>query len=104
MKKLITIVAISITNISFSANNPELKSELTEKLILDLSKVELDQNHQDFVVVSFYVCDDKIEIAEITGTNKELIQKVKNKMSLLKLEDAYDEKELYRFKLTFEKV
>jgi len=102
MKKLMFIVGILVTNISLGADNLPLKNEITDKLILDLSEVELDQNHQDFVVVSFYICDGKIEITEITGTHKQLLQKVKRKLSLLQIEEEYDEETLYRYKLTFE--
>ena len=104
MKKLILIVAILISNISFGAGVQPLKEEITNKLILDLSKVELDENNQDFVVVNFYICNGEIEITEITGSQKQLIQKVKNKLSQLIIEQSYDEAALYRYKFTFEKV
>lgn len=104
MKKLIFIVAILISNLSFGAGGQPLKNEITSKLILDLSKVELDRNNQDFVVVNFYVCNGVIEITEITGTQKQLVQKVKNKLSQLNIEQTYDEGSLYRYKFTFEKV
>lgn len=104
MKKIIFIVAILISNISLGAEVQPLKQEITNKLILDLSKVELDENNQDFVVVNFYICNGEIEVTEITGTQKQLIQKVKNKLSKLIIEQAYDEGSLYRYKFTFEKV
>ena len=98
------IAGVLITSISFGANNPPFRNELSEKLILDLSEVELNAVHQDFVVVSFYICDGKIEITEITGTHKQLIQKIKTKMALLKIDEEYDEETLYRYKFTFEKI
>ena len=104
MKKIIFIVAILISNISLGAEVQPLKQEITNKLILDLSKVELDENNQDFVVVNFYICNGEIEVTEISGTQKQLIQKVKNKLSQLIIEQAYDESALYRYKFTFEKV
>ena len=104
MKKLMFIVGILVTNISFGADNPPLKNEITNKLILDLSKVELDQNQQDFVVVSFHIYNGEIEIVEITGTQKQLVQKVKSKLTQLTIEQVYDEETLYRYKFTFEKI
>ncbi len=104
MKKLLFIVAILVSNISLGADSPPLKVEIINKLILDLSKVELDENNQDFVVVNFYICNGEIEITEITGTQKQLTQKVKNKLSQLIIEQAYDEEALYRYKFTFEKI
>ena len=56
MKKLMLITGVLITSMSFGAENPRLKKELTKKIILDLSGVELDQNNQDFVAVSFTIC------------------------------------------------
>jgi len=103
MKKLIFIIAILVSNISLGAGTPPLKEEITNKLILDLSKVELNHDHQDFVVVNFYICNGEIEITEITGTQKELVQKVKSKLSQLNIKQAYDEETLYNYKFTFEK-
>lgn len=69
-----------------------------------MSEVELNENNQDFVVVSFQICNGEIEITEIMGTQKKLVQKVKRKLSLLKIEEAYDEETLYGYKLTFDKI
>ena len=95
-------VGVLVTTVSFGAENPQLKDEITDKLILDLSKVELDENLQDFVIVSFHIYNGEIEITEITGTQKQLVQKVKNKLSQLMIEQNYDEETLYRYKFTFE--
>ena len=105
MKKLIFIVSILVSTISLGAEGiPPLNEEIANKLILDLSKVELDENQQDFVLVSFYICNDEIEITEISGTQKQLVQKVKSKLSQLKIDQTYDEETLYRYKFTFEKI
>ena len=98
------IVGVLITNISLGADNRPLTNEITNKLILDLSEVELDEDLQDFVVVSFNVCNDEVQITEITGTQKQLIQKVKTKLSQLIIEQDYNEETLYRYKLTFKKI
>ena len=104
MKKLIFIVAVLISNISLGADVQPLKQEITNKLIIDLSKVELDANHQDFVLVSLYICKGEIEIAEISGTQNELVQRVKSKLSKLTIEQKYDEGTLYQYKFTFKKI
>ena len=96
------IAGVLITSLSFGADNPGLKKELTKKIILDLSEVELNENNQDFVVVSFTICEGEIQIAEITGTQKTLVQKVKSKLTQLLIEEEYEEETLYRYKLTFE--
>jgi hypothetical protein len=104
MKILMFIAGVFITNISLGTNHPTLKTELTEKLTFDLREVELDPHHQDFVIVCFHICNGKVEISEITGTQKELVQKVKNKLSKIKIDQEYDEGKTYRYKLTFKKV
>ena len=104
MKNLIFTISLLVSSISLGAGVPTLNEEITSKLILDLSKVELNENHQDFVVVNFYIHNGEIEIEEITGTQSELIQKVKNKLSQLNIEQAYDEETLYRYKFTFDKI
>jgi len=104
MKKLIFIISILASNICLGAGTPPLKEEITKKLILDLSKVELDENHQDFVIVNFHIYNGEIKIAEITGSQKQLIQKVKSKLSQLNIEQECDEGKLYRYKFTFSKV
>lgn len=103
MKKLMLIIGVLFTTISLGAENPKLKNEITDKLILDLSKVEFDEKLKDFVVVSFHICDGEIEITEITGTQKLLVDKIKTKLTQLIIEQAYDEETLYRYKFTFEK-
>ena len=104
MKKLILILVVLIASASYGANNPRLSHELNKKLKFDLRDIELDTDHQDFVVVHFYICNDKIEISTILGTQQQLIQKVIVKLSLLQIEVEYDEEKLYRCKITFEKI
>jgi len=104
MKKLLFIAGIVIAQVSFGAGNSQLKNEITDQLVFDLSKVELNQKHQDFVIVSFYISNGVIEIAEILGTQEELTLIVKNKLSRLEINEAYEEGTLYQYKLTFKKV
>lgn len=102
MIKLILIVGTLIANVSFGGQNPSLESEITDKLILDLSEVVLDEHRKDFVVVHFRICDDRIEIVQVVGTQEPLVQKVKNKLKQISIHEAYDEETIYHFKFTFE--
>ena len=104
MKKLILILALFIANSTLAGGTQPLKNELTQKLIIDLSDVELSENHEDYVYVSFYICNDEIEITEITGTQTELTQKVKAKLSQLEIEEEYNEGTLYHYRFTFDKI
>lgn len=104
MKKLIFIVSILVSQISFAAGVEPLKEEITNKLILDLSMLELNEQHKDFVIVSFYICNDKIEISEIYGTQNQLVQKVKIKLSQLTIKHTCEEGKLYQYRFTFKKL
>lgn len=103
MKKLIFIIAVLVSNITLGAGEPTLNAEITNKLILDLSEVDLDEDYQDFVIVNFYIANNEIQIEEITGTHELLVEKVKNKLAKLKIEGPYHTQTLYRYKFTFEK-
>lgn len=102
MKKLMLMVGILVTSISYGGNNPNLKDEITEKLNFDLSEIALHEIHPEFVVVSFNICNDRVIISEITGTQTELIQLVKSKLTAISFDEKYDEDCMYRYKFTFE--
>lgn len=103
MKTFVIISMLLISSISFGKVNPQLKNELQEKIILDLSEIELDNNKEDYVEVAFTVNNGVIEIISIYGTQLELVEKVKQKLTLLALEGEYDANTTYSFKFTFEK-
>ena len=102
MKKLMFIAGVLISSFSFGSDNLPLRNEITEKLILDLSEIELEEYDEDFVVVSFMISEGEISIKEITGTQKQLVQKVKSKLIQLDIEELYTEDVLYRYKVMFE--
>lgn len=79
-----------------------LSKELSEKLIFSLSDVELDVDHPNFVLISFTSKKNRIELTEISGTQKLLVQKVKNKLAMIHMDKAYDDESLYLYKFTFE--
>lgn len=103
MKTLALITMLLISSISFGKVNPILKNELQEKIIIDLSEIELDNNKEDYVEVAFTVTNGEIDIISIYETQLELVEKVKNKLTLLALEGEYDANTTYSFKFTFEK-
>jgi hypothetical protein len=79
-----------------------LSKELSEKLIFNLSAVELHIDHSNFVLISFTSIKNRIELTEILGTQRLLVQKVKNKLAVIHMDKAYDEESLYLYKFTFE--
>ena len=79
-----------------------LSKELSEKLIFNLSDVELHIDHSNFVLISFTSIKNRIELTEILETQRLLVQKVKNKLAVIHMDKAYDEESLYLYKFTFE--
>lgn len=87
----------------FDDRNLDLEQELLDKMILDLSEVELHDAFQDYVTVHFTICDQQIEIQSIGGSNQEVVEAVQDKMQKLQIDANYQEDKLYNFKFTFEK-
>jgi hypothetical protein len=104
MKKLILMVGILVSSISFGAVNPSLKNEIVEKVSPDLSTVELDEFHQDFVVVSFPIKDFQIYILDIQGSQEELIQIFQRELSDMFIKREYSEADVFYYKFIFKKA
>ena len=103
MKKLILIVTLLIASISFGSENPSLKNEILNNVNPNLSEIQLDEFHQNFVVVSFYIKDNQIHIIDIQGSQKELIQMVTNELSEMNILNEYSDSDVYNYKFTFKK-
>lgn len=82
---------------------PTLREELSDKMILDLSQVNLHENYQDYVIVQFSICENEINVKSIEGTHNEIIGAVIEKMNLLEITSNYEEDKIYTYKFTFEK-
>ncbi|NOQ73117.1 MAG: hypothetical protein GQ574_14015 [Crocinitomix sp.] len=104
MKKFILIAAVLMASISFGSENPSLKNEIINKVNANLSGIELDDAHQDFVVVSFYIKDFQVHILDIQGSQKELIQMISNELSEMCIEKEYSDSDVYNYKFTFKKA
>ena len=104
MKKFILMIGVLIATTSFAATDPSLKNEIVEKVNLDLSEVELDESHQDFVVVSFSIKDFQINIIDIQGTQEELIQLITSELRDMFILREYSDTDVYNYKFTFKKA
>lgn len=71
MKKIITVLAISISTITMSiaSNIKTLTNEIKEKVTLDINGDKIDKNNQSFITVSFKIINGKVKIEEINGSN-----------------------------------
>ncbi len=104
MKKFILVAALLVTSISFAAVKPSLRKEIVEKVNIDLSDIELDEFHEDFVVVSFQIKDSQILITEIQGSQEQLIESVQKELTQMCIQKEYSNTDIYNYKFTFKKV
>ncbi|MFT5668098.1 MAG: hypothetical protein ACI9DK_002298 [Vicingaceae bacterium] len=104
MKKFILVIALLATSISFAGVKPSLRNEIVEKVNIDLSEIELDEFHQDFVVVSFHIKDSQIFITEIQGSQEQLIKSIQKELSEMDIQKEYSESDVFNYKFTFKKA
>jgi len=104
MKTLVLIGALLLSHLSFSSNNPSLKHEIEEAIQPDLSQFEFDMYHENFVVVSFKISHEQLEIIEIMGSNEYLIQLMTEELSNLKMDNIYPVNDIHNFKFIFTKL
>lgn len=104
MKKLIVLFAVLLLTVSssFATKNPELVREIQSKVIVDLSRVDLDEYNPDYILVEFKIIDDEINILEINGTSKELKEMIIKELCEIEVDSNYNSNFTYRFKFTFE--
>lgn len=106
MKKLVLVFAFGFFSLSslFAASTPDLESEMTEKVVIDLSDIRLDKYTEDYVLVSFKIVNGEIKINEIKGSQVELTKAIIKELVQMKIESSYDPNETYQYKFTFEKI
>ena len=106
MKKLILVVVFGFFSWSslFAASTPGLDNEIGQKVVIDLSNIELDTYSEDYVLVSFKIVDGQIKINDIQGSQVELKKAIIKKLVQMEIESNYDANATYRYKFTFEKI
>ena len=102
MKKLATIIALSLISISasFAGENPKLFREINRKLKVDVSQLNLSNAHQNYVVVKFKIVNGEIEILDAVGSH-ELRQLIIQKLEEMDINASSDESKVYRYKFNF---
>jgi hypothetical protein len=93
---------VMATSLMANGNQP-IKGELEDKLSLNLNEYEFHDEYQDFVVVSFVVVNQKIQINEIMGSDEWLINSVRSELSKMDLDNFYPSGQTYSFKFVFSK-
>ena len=105
MKRALTVLlAIGLTFAASAGNElplSGLKKEIGKKIIIDLSRFDLS-NQGEVIDVQFEIVRKEIQIKSISGAKRALIDVLRQKLESLKLDDNYDENQIYRFRFTFE--
>lgn len=106
MKNIVTLVAISLFTISsiIAQNDTNLKTEISEKVNIDLRKVNLNQNGNDFVQVKFKINDGLIQIVDIEASQVKLKDLIISELMDIRVRMPYSEHETHNFKFTFELI
>lgn len=88
---------------SFAGENPKLLKEIKRKVFLDLSKVKLEKNKEDFVVVKFRVTNQQIEVINIKGSKKELTDMMMKELKEMVINSDTEDASTYHYKFKFQK-
>ncbi|MCH2223379.1 MAG: hypothetical protein MK066_01325 [Crocinitomicaceae bacterium] len=105
MKKGVLIIGMMFMTIaaSFASGHPTLAEEIREKVIIDLSDVELNEAEEDFVITHFQIVDGEIELLGIEGTSEELEKIIEKKLNGMMINASCQGCETYMYRFTFEK-
>lgn len=103
MKKLVAAVVLSLMtmSVSFAGENPKLLKEIKRKLTIDFSKVDLDDNQDNFVVVRFRIINQEVSIIETEGS-KELEILMIDELQQMFIKSDSDSSVIHTYKFNFE--
>jgi hypothetical protein len=93
-----------MSTVSFGTSSPTVRTAIIERVNLDLSGIELNKVHQDFVVVSFCIKDSQIQVIDSQGTQKELIDLILVELSEIDINTVYSDRNVYNYKFVFRKI
>ncbi|MFT6500292.1 MAG: hypothetical protein ACJASQ_000399 [Crocinitomicaceae bacterium] len=103
MKKLVAAVVLSLMtmSVSFAGENPKLLKEIKRKLTIDFSKVDLDDNQENYVVVRFRIINQEVSIIETKGS-KELEILMIDELQQMFIKSDSDSNVIHTYKFNFE--
>jgi len=88
---------------TLAGENPKLFKEIKRKVFLDLSKVKLENNKEEFVVVKFKVVNQQIEVLEINGSQEELTEMMMKELQEMVIHSDAKDATIYLYRFKFEK-
>jgi hypothetical protein len=103
MRKLIATVVLSIMTmgLSFAGENPTLFKEISRKLKIDLTKVDLKKSENNFVIVQFKIINQEVSIIDIKGST-ELQTLIINELEQMFIKSDSDPTVIHTYKFNFE--
>lgn len=103
MKKLVAAVVLSLMtmSVSFAGENPKLLKEIKRKLTIDFSKVDLNDNLDNYVIVRFRIINKEVSIVETEGS-KELEILMIDELQQMFIKSDSDSSVIYTYKFNFE--
>ncbi|PHR47368.1 MAG: hypothetical protein COA32_08080 [Fluviicola sp.] len=101
---LITILMILFSfGTAYAGKNPKLLKEIKRKVFLDLSKVQLEKDKEEFVIVKFRVTNQQIEVIDIKGSQDELTEMMIKELQDMVIRTDAEDATTYQYKFKFEK-
>ncbi|NVK64495.1 MAG: hypothetical protein HWE22_07890 [Flavobacteriales bacterium] len=102
MKKFVAIIVLSLLSVSasFAGENPKLFKEISRKLKVDASQINLSKVHKNYVVVKFKIVKGEVEILGAVGS-QELRQLIVEKLESMDINADADASKVYRYKFNF---
>ena len=97
------IVGLLSVSTSFAGENPKLLKEIKRKLTIDLSGINFIDKKKEYVVVSFRVVDEEIQVEKIKGSKAQLETIMLEELEEMFIKADADPEKLHRYKFTFEK-
>lgn len=101
MKKVLILLAIAASTMSFASSNLNLGDEIRNKAVIDLSEVDLNDEGKDFVTVKFKIEQNAIAIEYIEGSQDVLENRVQKTLESLHIQSDYQEGKFYVMKFNF---
>jgi hypothetical protein len=89
--------------ISHAGENPKLLKEIKRKAFLDLSKIKLEKNKEEFVIVKFRISNQQIEVLDIDGSREELTEMMIKKLEEMVIQSDAMCDTTYKYKFNFAK-
>ena len=104
MRKVAVLFVMGLLTMSagFASGNPDLYNEIEKKVIVDLSKIQLDDSN--FVMVRFKIVNNGIEIQDISSSSKELKEIMLKELNDIRVDSDCVENKTYIYRFTFEKL